>query len=47
MTAFGNFLYLTGSDANSPVTIQAGSRDQYTVGLEIGYSFRTPGLFNF
>jgi outer membrane scaffolding protein for murein synthesis (MipA/OmpV family) len=47
VTAFGNFQYLTGSDANSPVTIHAGSRDQYTVGLEIGYSFRTPGLFNF
>ena len=47
VTTFGNFQYLTGSVANSPVTVQAGSRDQYTVGLEIGYSFRTPGLFNF
>jgi MipA family protein len=47
VTAFGNFQYLTGSVADSPVTTHAGSRDQYTVGLEIGYSFRTLGLFNF
>lgn len=39
VTGFGNFQYLTGSVANSPVTTEAGSRQQYYVGLEVAYRF--------
>ncbi len=47
VTGFGGYQRLTGSVAGSPIVQYAGSRDQYTVGLEFAYSFRTAGWFNF
>ncbi len=47
VTGFGGWQRLTGSVAGSPIVQYDGSRDQYTVGLEFAYSFRTKGWFNF
>lgn len=47
ITGFGNYQRLTGSVADSPLTLHAGSPDQYTIGLEVAYRFRTSGWFNF
>jgi outer membrane scaffolding protein for murein synthesis (MipA/OmpV family) len=47
VSAFANLQYLTGSVAGSPVVTQAGSRDQYFIGLEVAYRFRTKGWLNF
>lgn len=44
LSAFGNYEVLTGSVADSPVVIHTGSRDQFSAGLEIAYSFRTGAL---
>lgn len=47
VTGFGGYDRLTGSVAGSPIVQYDGSRNQYTVGLEFAYSFRTAGWFNF
>jgi outer membrane scaffolding protein for murein synthesis (MipA/OmpV family) len=47
VTGFGGYQRLTGSVAGSPIVQHDGSRDQYIVGLEFAYSFRTAGWFNF
>jgi outer membrane scaffolding protein for murein synthesis (MipA/OmpV family) len=47
VSAFGNFQYLTGSVSQSPVVTQAGSREQYFIGLEVAYRFRSKDWFHF
>ncbi|MGO9392133.1 MipA/OmpV family protein [Rhodoblastus sp.] len=47
VTAIGGYQALTGSVANSSITEHTGSTNQFTVGIEIAYRFRTTGLFAF
>ncbi|MGO8738945.1 MipA/OmpV family protein [Rhodoblastus sp.] len=44
VSVFGNYEVLTGSVADSPIAIHAGSRDQFTAGVEIAYHYRTGAL---
>ncbi|MCI4677932.1 MipA/OmpV family protein [Rhodoblastus acidophilus] len=45
ISAYGTYQALTGSVANSPVTTQAGSSNQFAAGVEIRYSFLTKDLY--
>jgi outer membrane scaffolding protein for murein synthesis (MipA/OmpV family) len=47
VTGYGGYQALTGSVANSPIVEHAGSTNQFTVGIELAYRFRTAGWFNF
>ena len=45
VSAFANLQYLVGTVGDSPVVTYAGSREQYFIGLEVAYRFRTKDLF--
>ena len=47
VTGFGGYERLAGSAAGSPIPLHAGSLDQFNVGLEIGYRFKTESWFGF
>ncbi|HUO54012.1 MAG TPA: MipA/OmpV family protein [Rhodoblastus sp.] len=47
ISAYGTYQALTGSVSNSPVTIQAGSSNQFAAGIELRYSFLTKDLYWF
>lgn len=44
VTAFGNYQRLTGSVADSPLATRAGTRDQYTAGIELSYRYKSTGF---
>ncbi len=46
-TGFAGYQRLAGSVSGSPIVQRDGSRDQYTIGLEVAYSFRTAAWFGF
>jgi outer membrane scaffolding protein for murein synthesis (MipA/OmpV family) len=46
-TGFGGYQRLAGSVSGSPIVQYDGSRNQYTVGVEVAYSFRTMPWFGF
>jgi outer membrane scaffolding protein for murein synthesis (MipA/OmpV family) len=50
VTGYGNYQRLTGSISDSPLATRAGTRDQWTAGVELAYRFKStgfpiPGLF--
>jgi outer membrane scaffolding protein for murein synthesis (MipA/OmpV family) len=47
VTAYGGYQALTGSVANSSIVAHTGSTNQFTLGIELAYRFRTAGWFNF
>jgi outer membrane scaffolding protein for murein synthesis (MipA/OmpV family) len=47
VTAYGGYQALTGSVANSSIVEHTGSTNQFTLGLELAYRFRTSGWFKF
>jgi outer membrane scaffolding protein for murein synthesis (MipA/OmpV family) len=46
-TGFAGYQRLAGSVSGSPIVQLDGSRDQYTIGIEFAYSFRTAPWFGF
>jgi outer membrane scaffolding protein for murein synthesis (MipA/OmpV family) len=47
VTGYGGYQALTGSVASSPIVNHTGSTNQFTLGLELAYRFRTAGWFSF